>query len=54
MLPYVALPTKLITAVLPPMTPHSDESAEAFAARIEAAMQARLDGLVANRKPIVG
>jgi 1-acyl-sn-glycerol-3-phosphate acyltransferase len=54
MLPYVALPTKLITAVLPPMTPHSDDSAEDFAARVEAAMQARLNELVANRKPLVG
>ena len=54
MLPYVALPTKLVTAVLPPMTPHTGETAEDFAARIEAAMQARLDTLVANRKPIIG
>lgn len=54
MLPYVALPTKLVTAVLPPMTPHSGEPAEDFASRIEAAMQARLDSLVANRKPIIG
>ncbi len=54
MLPYVALPTKLVTAVLPPMTPHAGETAEDFAARIEAAMQARLDTLVVNRKPIIG
>jgi 1-acyl-sn-glycerol-3-phosphate acyltransferase len=53
-LPYVALPTKLITAVLPPMTPHSDESPEDLAARVEAAMQARLNELVAHRKPLVG
>jgi 1-acyl-sn-glycerol-3-phosphate acyltransferase len=53
-LPYVALPTKLITAVLPAMTPDSDESAEDFAARVETAMQARLDDLVANRKPLIG
>jgi hypothetical protein len=44
----------LITAVLPPMTAHPDESAEDFAARVEAAMQARLNELVANRKPLVG
>jgi hypothetical protein len=54
MLPYVALPTKLVTAVLPPMTPHPAETAEDFASRIESAMQARLDILVANRKPIIG
>jgi hypothetical protein len=36
------------------MTPHAGETAEDFAARIEAAMQARLDTLVVNRKPIIG
>jgi hypothetical protein len=40
--------------VLPPMTAQPDESAEDFAARVEAAMQARLNELVANRKPLVG
>ncbi|BCI82179.1 1-acyl-sn-glycerol-3-phosphate acyltransferase [Mycobacterium sp. SMC-18] len=54
MLPYVALPTKLVTAVLPPMTANPGETAEDFASRIEAAMQTRLDALVANRMPIIG
>jgi 1-acyl-sn-glycerol-3-phosphate acyltransferase len=54
MLPYVALPTKLVTAVLPPMTASEGESAHDFAARVEAAMQARLDQLVAGRKPVLG
>lgn len=54
MLPYVALPTKLQTAVLPAMYPDPDESAEEFAHRVETAMQTRLDGLVADRKPVLG
>lgn len=36
------------------MTSHSDESPEDFPARIEAAMHARLNELVTNRKPIIG
>jgi hypothetical protein len=54
MLPYVPLPTKLITVVMAPMRPHPGESAEDFAARVEAAMQARLDQITANRMPILG
>ena len=49
MLPYVPLPTKLDTAILPAMTPESGESADAFADRVEAAMQNRLDTLAASR-----
>lgn len=54
MLPYLPLPTKLATAVLPAMRPRPGETAEAFAARVEQAMQQRLDGLVADRTPIIG
>lgn len=54
MLPYLPLPTKLATAVLPAMRPLPDETAEAFAARVEQAMQLRLDELVANRTPVIG
>jgi 1-acyl-sn-glycerol-3-phosphate acyltransferase len=54
LLPYVPLPTKLVTAVLPPMRAGDDESAADFAARVEAAMQARLDDLAAGRLPILG
>jgi 1-acyl-sn-glycerol-3-phosphate acyltransferase len=54
LLPYLPLPTKLVTAVLPPMTPEAGESAPAFAARIEAAMQARLTELTAQRTPVLG
>jgi 1-acyl-sn-glycerol-3-phosphate acyltransferase len=54
MLPYSPLPTKLITAVLPAFTPGSDDSADELAARVEAAMQARLGELVSDRLPLVG
>jgi hypothetical protein len=54
MLPYVALPTKLQTAVLPAIYPDPDEPAEKFARRVEAVMQARLDELTANRKSVLG
>jgi len=54
MLPYAPLPTKLVTAFLAPMRPGAGESAREFAARIEAAMQARLDQLTVNRIPLLG
>jgi len=54
MLPYLPLPTKLITAVMAPMYPEPDESPADFAARVEAAMQARLDALVHERTPLLG
>lgn len=49
MLPYVAFPTKLDTAILPAMSAEPGESAESFANRVEAAMQARLDLLVSRK-----
>jgi 1-acyl-sn-glycerol-3-phosphate acyltransferase len=54
MLPYLPLPTKLVTAVLAPMRPHEGESAADFALRVESAMQARLDELTAHRRPVLG
>jgi 1-acyl-sn-glycerol-3-phosphate acyltransferase len=53
-LPYVNLPTKLHTAVLAPMQAADGESPEAFAARVQADMQDRLDLLVENRRPVIG
>jgi len=44
-LPYLPVPVQLRTAVLPSVTPSTDESAPDFARRVEAAMQAALDGL---------
>ncbi|NMN99153.1 1-acyl-sn-glycerol-3-phosphate acyltransferase [Antrihabitans stalactiti] len=49
MLPYVPLPTKLDTAILPAMTPESGESAASFADRVAGAMQSRLDQMVSER-----
>ena len=54
MLPYAPLPTKLVTAVLEPMRAELGESAPEFAARIENAMQARLDELTIDRVPVLG
>lgn len=54
MLPYVPLPTKLVTAVLEPMRAEAGESAADFAARIEHAMQDRLDLLTSDRVPVLG
>lgn len=53
-LPYAPLPTRLVTAVLPPMRPHPAEEPAAFASRVERAMQERLDRLVARRIPVIG
>lgn len=53
-LPYPPLPTKLHTAVMPPMTPGPLESPEHLAARVQSAMQTRLDALVTGRRAIVG
>ncbi len=54
LLPYLPLPTKLVTAVLPAIMPGTEESAEHLAARVRATMQTRLDQLAAGRKPILG
>lgn len=54
LLPYLPLPTKLVTEVLPVMTPEVDESAADFAARVEDTMQAALTALTIDRRPILG
>lgn len=48
LLPYIPLPSKIRTRVLPPMVPESGESAAEFARRVETAMQAALDDLSAH------
>lgn len=50
LLPYLPLPTKLLTAVLPPMSPETDEDATSFAGRVEIAMQKRLTELAQQRR----
>jgi 1-acyl-sn-glycerol-3-phosphate acyltransferase len=52
--PYVPLPTKLRTAVLPAMWPLADEDPAGFALRVETAMQERMDQLVEGRRLLLG
>ncbi len=54
LLPYLPLPTKLVTAVMPEMIFDGDESADDLADRVRAAMQVRLDALTARRTPLLG
>jgi len=53
-LPYLPLPTKLRTAVMPPMTPKKGEEAQEFADRVQNAMQDTMTAMTAKRKPILG
>lgn len=54
MLPYLPLPTKLVTRVLPAMRPTDGEDAAAFAGRVEAAMQDALTDMTSDRIPLIG
>lgn len=54
LLPYIPLPTKLRTAILPAMKPGSDETPEQFARRVHEAMQEELDRQTKDRRPIIG
>lgn len=54
MLPYLPLPTKLVTRVLPAMRPTDGEDAAAFAGRVEAAMQDALTDMTSARIPLIG
>ena len=47
--PYLPLPAKLVTRVLPAMRPDDGESTEDFAARVEGTMQETLTALVDER-----
>lgn len=53
-LPYFPLPSKLVTAVLPAMSAREGESAAGLAARVQQAMQDRMDELVVDRLPLFG
>jgi 1-acyl-sn-glycerol-3-phosphate acyltransferase len=53
-LPYLPLPTKLTTAVLPAMRAQPDETPEEFGDRVESVMQSKLTEMTAGRRPIVG
>lgn len=54
MLPYLPLPTKLVTRVLPAMRAGDGEDAERYATRVEAAMQSALNDMTAHRTPLLG
>ena len=54
LLPYLPLPAKLVTAVMPEMITDADESPEDLAQRVRETMQARLDALTARRTPLLG
>ncbi|OBF23271.1 glycerol acyltransferase [Mycobacterium kubicae] len=54
LLPYLPLPTKLLTRVLPAMSATEGEDAEEFAARVQAAMQDALTDMTASRVPLIG
>ncbi|MBJ7383720.1 MAG: 1-acyl-sn-glycerol-3-phosphate acyltransferase [Mycolicibacterium sp.] len=54
LVPYLPLPTKLVTAVMPGMVSQDQESDEDLAERVRDAMQTRIDALTAGRTPVIG
>jgi 1-acyl-sn-glycerol-3-phosphate acyltransferase len=54
LLPYLPLPTKLRTTMLPAMRADADERPEDYAERVRSVMQAELDRQTKNRRPIIG
>lgn len=51
---YLPLPAKMRAALLPPMEALPGETGDEFAARVEAAMQAKLTEMTEGRVPILG
>lgn len=54
MLPYLPLPSKLNTKVLPAMSAIEGEEPADYAARVQSAMQKALTEMTANRRPVIG
>ena len=54
MVPYLPLPTKLHTTVLPAMKARRGEDAAGYADRVHAAMQDTLTAMTAHRRPLLG
>ncbi|TQK30540.1 lysophospholipid acyltransferase family protein [Arthrobacter sp. SLBN-53] len=54
LLPYLPLPTKLQTRVLPVMPAESGEEPAEYAARVESAMQSALTEMTEGRTPLLG
>lgn len=52
--PYLPLPAKLVSRVLPLMTPMQGESSERFATRVHTAMQDAMDDMTKDRKFLIG
>jgi 1-acyl-sn-glycerol-3-phosphate acyltransferase len=54
LLPYLPLPTKLDTRVLPAIRSEPDEEPDAYGERVHSAMQSAMDEMTANRRPLLG
>ena len=54
MVPYLPLPTKLHTTVLPAMKARRGEDAAAYADRVRSAMQDAMTAMTAHRRPVLG
>lgn len=54
MAPYLPLPTKLRTTVLPAMRARKGEDVATYADRVRTAMQDALTAMTAHRRPILG
>ncbi len=54
LVPYLPLPSKLTTRVLPPSLPKKGEAAEDYAHRVQEAMQQALTEMTAHRRPLFG
>lgn len=52
--PYLPVPVRMQTRVLPKMTPLAEETPREYAARVQETMQAAMDELVAQRGPLLG
>lgn len=54
MAPYLPLPTKLVTRVLPAMSARRTEDAAGYAERVHTAMQNALTSMTEHRRPVLG
>ncbi|MCK0516459.1 1-acyl-sn-glycerol-3-phosphate acyltransferase [Williamsia sp. DF01-3] len=54
LLPYLPLPTKITTTVLPAMQAEEGETAEDFGRRVHAVMDRKLSAMTAKRIPLLG
>lgn len=54
MVPYLPLPTKLSTRVLPALTASAGEDAEGYAERVHTVMQDALTEMTERRRPVLG